>query len=130
MLASAAIVADVIDIAARAPIADLVGGIMIAFAQPVRLSDCINLVLPLRADVEAISAAMLEAGEQLAPAPEGKQDAVEVVDIGSNGVRLRLHAWAADSLRRRELASDLRAAVLRRPISDGLIGGRHGDGDD
>ena len=46
-------------------------------------------------------------------------------------MRLRLHAWAADPLRRRELASDLRAALLRRLSDDGLIGGEEaaGDGD-
>ena len=55
---------------------------------------------------------------------------VEVADIGGGGVRLRLHAWAADPLRRRELASDLRAAMLRRLTGDGLLGGRDGDGGD
>jgi small-conductance mechanosensitive channel len=182
MLASAAIVAGVIGIAARAPIANLVSGIMIAFSQPVRLNDYISvdgdygtveqisliytyirtadgrrvvipneafamkavhnysigspgsfvtvdLVLPLAADLEAVSAAMLEVGEQLAPPPEGKHDTVEVSDIGAGGVRIRLHAWAPDSLKRRDLASDLRAAVLRRLVGDGLLGGRDGDGD-
>jgi small-conductance mechanosensitive channel len=183
MLASAAIVAGVIGIAARAPIANLVSGVMIAFSQPVRLNDYISvdgeygtveqisliytyirtadgrrvvipneafamkavhnysmgspgsfvtvdIVLPLESDVTAVSAAMLAVGEQLAPAPEGKQDTVEVSDIGSGGVRLRLHAWAPDSLRRRDLASDLRVAVLRRLVGDGLIGGGNGDGGD
>ena len=183
MLASAAIVAGVIGIAARAPIANLVSGIMIAFSQPVRLNDYISvdgeygtveqisliytyirtadgrrvvipneafamkavhnysmgspgsfvtvdLALPLDADLTAVSAAMLEVGEQVAPPPEGKQDSVEVADIGAGGVRLRLHAWAPDSLARRDLASDLRAAVLRRLVGDGLIGGGDGDGGD
>ena len=183
MLASAAIVAGVIGIAARAPIANLVSGIMIAFAQPVRLNDYISvdgefgtveqisliytyirsadgrrvvipneafaskavhnysmgspgsmvtvdLTLPLDVELQAVSAAMLEVGDQLAPPPEGKKDVVEVVDIGAAGVRLRLHAWTADSLTRRELASDLRAAVLRRLVGDGLIGGGDGDGGD
>ena len=184
MLASAAIIAGVIGIAARAPIANLVSGVMIAFSQPVRLNDYISvdgefgtveqisliytyirsadgrrvvipneafamkavhnysmgspgsmvtvdLALPLDADVERIAQAMLEVGESLAPAPVGKQDSVEVADIGGGGVRLRLHAWAADPLRRRELASDLRAALLRRLSGDGLIGGEEaaGDGD-
>jgi hypothetical protein len=66
----------------------------------------------------------------VAPPPEGKQDSVEVADIGAGGVRLRLHAWAPDSLARRDLASDLRAAVLRRLVGDGLIGGGDGDGGD
>ena len=72
---------------------------------------------------------MLEVGESLAPAPEGKKDSVEVVDIGGGGVRLRLHAWAADPLKRREIASDLRAAMLRRLTGDGLIGGEADGGD-
>jgi small-conductance mechanosensitive channel len=184
MLASAAIIAGVIGIAARAPIANLVSGIMIAFSQPVRLNDYISvdgefgtveqisliytyirsadgrrvvipneafamkavhnysmgspgsmvtvdLALPLDADLERVAQAMLEVGEALAPAPVGKADSVEVADISGGGVRLRLHAWAADPLRRRELASDLRAALLRRLSGDGLIGGEEaaGDGD-
>ena len=177
MLASAAIIAGVIGIAARAPIANLVSGIMIAFSQPVRLNDYISvdgefgtveqisliytyirsddgrrvvipneafamkavhnysmgspgsmvgidLSLPLDADVERIAQAMLEVGESLAPAPVGKQDSVEVADISGGGVTLRLHAWAADPLRRREVASDLRAALLRRLTGDGLSAGR------
>jgi small-conductance mechanosensitive channel len=181
MLASAAIIAGVIGIAARAPIANLVSGVMIAFSQPVRLNDYISvdgefgtveqisllytyirgsdgrrvvipneafamkavhnysmgspgsmvsvdLALPLDANAERIAQAMLEVGETLAPAPEGKQDTVEVADIGGGGVRLRLHAWAADPLRRRELASDLRAALLSRLRDDGLLGGGDADG--
>jgi small-conductance mechanosensitive channel len=182
MLASAAIVAGVIGIAARAPIANLVSGIMIAFSQPVRLNDYISvdgeygtveqisliytyirsadgrrvvipneafankavhnysmgsaggmvtvdLALPLDVDVESVAQAMLEVGESLAPAPEGKKDSVEVADISGGGVRLRLHAWAADPLKRREIASDLRAAMLRRLTGDGLIGGEADGGD-
>ena len=181
MLASAAIIAGVIGIAARAPIANLVSGIMIAFSQPVRLHDyisvdgefgtveqisliythirssdgrrvvipnealamkavhnysmgssgstiSIDLELPLDADVEQVARAMLEVGESLAPAPEGKEDLVEVAGIAADGVRLSLHAWAPDPLRRRELASDIRAALLRRLTDDGLIDGGKADG--
>jgi small-conductance mechanosensitive channel len=177
MLASAAIIAGVVGIAARAPIANLVSGIMIAFSQPVRLNDYISvdgefgtveqisliytfirsadgrrvvipneafankavhnysmgssggmvtvdLALPLDVDVERVAQAMLEVGESLAPAPEGKKDSVEVADVGAGGVRLRLHAWAADPLMRREIASDLRAAMLRRLTDEGLLGGK------
>jgi len=182
MLASAAIIAGVVGIAARAPIANLVSGIMIAFSQPVRLNDYISvdgefgtverisltytyirgadgrrvvipneafankavhnysmgsagstvtvdLALPLEVDVEAVTRAMLEVGESLAPAPEGRSDSVEVADISGGGVRLRLHAWAADPLKRREIASDLRAAMLRRLLTDGLVGTGEADGD-
>ncbi len=183
MLASAAIVAGVIGIAARAPIANLVSGIMIAFSQPVRLNDYISvdgefgtveqisliytyirsadgrrvvipneafamkavhnysmgspgsmvtveISLPLDADVERAAQAMLETGVSMAPAPEDKMDSVEVADISGSGVRLRLHAWATDPLRRRELASDLRTALLRRLKADGLIGEGKADGGD
>lgn len=176
MLASAAIIAGVVGIAARAPIANLVSGIMIAFSQPVRLNDYISvdgefgtveqisliytyirsadgrrvvipneafankavhnysmgssggmvtvdLSLPLDADLERVAQTMLEVGEAIAPAPAGKEDSVEVADVSGGGVRLRLHAWAADPLRRREIASDLRAAMLRRLMDDGLLGG-------
>ena len=43
ILASAAIIAGVIGIAARAPLANLVSGVMIAFSQPVRLGDYISV---------------------------------------------------------------------------------------
>jgi small-conductance mechanosensitive channel len=43
LLASAAIFGAVIGIAARAPLANLVSGIMIAFSQPVRLNDYISV---------------------------------------------------------------------------------------
>ena len=43
MLASVAIFAAVIGIAARAPLANLVSGVMIAFSQPVRLGDYISV---------------------------------------------------------------------------------------
>ncbi len=49
MLASAAILAAILGIAARAPIANLVSGVMIAFSQPVRLNDYISV-----GDVEGI----------------------------------------------------------------------------
>jgi small-conductance mechanosensitive channel len=182
MLASAAIVAGVIGIAARAPIANLVSGIMIAFSQPVRLNDYISvdgefgtveqisliytyirsadgrrvvipneafankavhnysmgspggmvtvdLSLPLETDVERVAQAMQEVGESIAPAPEGKKVSVEVADVSGGGVRLRLHAWAADPLKRREIASDLRAAMLSRLTGDGLLGEKAHGGD-
>ena len=90
----------------------------------------VELGLPLDADVAGVTAAMLAVGESLAPAPEGKRDSVEVADISGGDVRLRLHAWAPDSLKRRDLASDLRAAILRRLAGDGLIGVGDGDGGD
>ena len=43
ILASAAIISGVIGIAARAPLANLVSGVMIAFSQPVRLGDYISV---------------------------------------------------------------------------------------
>ena len=54
---------------------------------------------------------------------------VGIADVSGGGVLLRLHAWAADPLRRREIASDLRAAMLRRLIGDGLLGGKAHGGD-
>jgi small-conductance mechanosensitive channel len=90
----------------------------------------VDLALPLDADVERVAQAMLEVGESLAPAPEDKMDSVEVADISGGGVRIRLHAWAPDPLRRRELASDLRIAVLDRLRGDSLIGVEKADGGD
>jgi small-conductance mechanosensitive channel len=54
MLASAAIFAAVIGIAARAPLANLVSGIMIAFSQPVRLNDYVA-VAGLEGTIERIT---------------------------------------------------------------------------
>ena len=176
MLASAAIMAGVIGIAARAPIANLVSGVMIAFSQPVRLKDYISVdgefgtverisltytyiraadgrrivipnerfassavhnysmgspgsvvsvdvALPLGADVRHARDAMVETGRAVAPAPEGREAWAEVAEIGADGVLVRLHAWSEDPLRRRELASDLRAALLEALAADGSLGG-------
>jgi small-conductance mechanosensitive channel len=182
MLASAAIMAGVIGIAARAPLANLVSGVMIAFSQPVRLCDYVrvddvygtveqisltytfirtadggrvvipnerfasspvhnysmgspgsmvnvDLRVPVGADIERLTVAMTEVGEALAPPPEDKQTSVECAEVGDGGVLLRLHAWAADPVRRRELSSDLRIALIRRLTDDGLIGAGAADGD-
>ena len=142
-LASAAIFAGVIGIAARAPLANLVSGVMIAFSQPVRLGDYISVddvygtveeirftytyirtpdnrrvVIPNEAfasqvvnnfsmgspgsmspwrsrcrqsgDVDtAARVTAQEIADDLAPAPEGKKNSVDVDDIGGNEVVLR-----------------------------------------
>jgi small-conductance mechanosensitive channel len=182
ILASTAIVAGVIGIAARAPIANLVSGVMLAFAQPVRLGDYISVngefgtveeitftftyirtadgrhvvipneafasqmvnnftlgspqsvvtvdvTLPVDCDLEAVRAALLAVGEETAAPPEGRQNLVTVEQLGAEGVGLRLHAWAPDPHSRRELASDLRGAVLTRLVGDGVLGrGREASG--
>ena len=101
MLASAAILAGVIGIAARAPIANLVSGIMIAFSQPVRLNDYIS-VDEVFGTVEQISLIytcirtadgrrVVIPNEAFANkavhnfsmgSPEGKRDSVDITDIG------------------------------------------------
>jgi small-conductance mechanosensitive channel len=175
ILASAAIISGVIGIAARAPLANLVSGVMIAFSQPVRLGDYISVddvygtveeirftytyirtpdnrrvvipneafasqvvnnysmgspgsmvavdfVVPLETDLEAVRRAVLEIADELAPAPEHKHDSVTVEQLGTTDVSLRLHAWAHDPHARRDVASDLRAAILRRLRDDGVLG--------
>jgi len=47
---------------------------------------------------------------------------VELADVSGAGTLLRLHVWAADPLHRREIASDVRLALLRRLTVDGLVG--------
>lgn len=174
MLASAAIIAGIIGIAARTPIANLVSGVMIAFSQPVRLGDYISVdgeygtveeirltytyirtldsrrvvipneafaskvvhnysmgspgsmvavsfTVPASADVEAVRGAALEIADDLAPAPEGKANSVDVDDIRGEEIVLRVHAWAPDPLMRRDLASALRLALLHRLPSDGVV---------
>jgi len=175
ILASAAIISGVIGIAARAPLANLVSGVMIAFSQPVRLGDYISVddvygtveeirftytyirtpdnrrvvipneafasqvvnnysmgspgsmvavdfVVPLAGDVAAVRAAVLAIADKLAGAPDDKSNSVTVEELGAADVTLRLHAWAHDPLTRRDLASDLRAAILRRLCDDGVLG--------
>jgi small-conductance mechanosensitive channel len=174
MLASAAIIAGIIGIAARTPIANLVSGVMIAFSQPVRLGDYISVdgeygtveeirltytyirtldnrrvvipneafaskvvhnysmgspgsmvavtfTAPASADVEAVRSAALEIADGLAPPPEGKANSVDIDDIRGEEVTLRVHAWAPDPLMRRDLASALRMALLRRLPDDGFV---------
>ncbi len=181
ILASTAIVAGVIGIAARAPIANLVSGVMLAFAQPVRLGDYISVngefgtveeitftftyirtgdgrhvvipneafasqmvnnytlgtpqsvvtvdfAVPVDADLEAVRAAVLAVGNELAEPPAGRENLVTVEQLGAEGVSLRLHAWANEPHERRELASDLRAAVLARLVADGVLGRREANG--
>ena len=175
VLASAAIISGVIGIAARAPLANLVSGVMIAFSQPVRLGDYISVddvygtveeirftytyirtpdnrrvvipneafasqvvnnfsmgspgsvvavdfVIPLVADVDAVRASVLAIADELATPLEGKNNSVTVEDLGATDVTLRLHAWARDPHARRDVASDLRAAILRRLRDDGVLG--------
>ena len=175
ILASAAIISGVIGIAARAPLANLVSGVMIAFSQPVRLGDYISVddvygtveeirftytyirtpdnrrvvipneafasqvvnnysmgspgsmvavdfVVPLAGDVAAVRAAVLAIADKLAGAPDDKSNSVTVEELGAADVTLRLHAWAHDPLTRRDLASDLRAAIIRRLCDDGVLG--------
>ena len=181
ILASAAMISVVIGIAARAPLANLVSGVMIAFSQPVRLGDYISVddvygtveeirftythirtsddrrvvipneafasqvvnnfsmgspgsmvavafAVPLTSDVDSVRDSVLAIADELAAAPEGKSNCVTVEDLGATEVALRLHAWAHDPHARRDLASDLRAAILRRLRADGVLGAREASG--
>jgi small-conductance mechanosensitive channel len=174
MLASAAILAGIVGIAARTPIANLVSGVMIAFSQPVRLGDYISVdgeygtveeirltytyirafdnrrvvipneafasrvvhnysmgspgsmvavtfAVPANVDLEAVRTAALEIADELASAPEGKTNTVEVDDIRGREIVLRVHAWAREPVGRRDLASALRLALLRRLLADGIL---------
>lgn len=175
ILASAAIISGVIGIAARAPIANLVSGVMIAFSQPVRLGDYISVggvygsveeirftytyirtadnrrvvipneafasqlvnnysmgspgsmvtisfALPLAADLDKVRQAVLELADGLTTPPEGRTNTVLVEDLGAHEVTVTLHAWAQDPHARRDVASELRAAILRRLRADGVPG--------
>jgi small-conductance mechanosensitive channel len=172
IFASAAIISGVIGIAARAPLANLVSGVMIAFSQPVRLGDYISIddvygtveeirftytyirtpdnrrvvipneafasqvvnnfsmgspgsmvtvdfVVPMTCDVAAVRGSVLAIADELAAAPEGTHNSVTVEALRAADVTLRLHAWAHDPLTRRDLASDLRAAILLRLRDEG-----------
>lgn len=172
MLTSVAILAAIIGIAARAPLANFVSGIMIAFSQPVRLGDYINIndvygtveeitltytyvrtlddhrvvipnelfastvvnnfskgapgtmvqvafSVPLGTDLGAARAVALATADRLAPAPAESPNHVDVQSLDANTVTLRVSAYAADPLQRRQLASDLRAELAARlPAGD------------
>jgi len=175
ILASAAMISVVIGIAARAPLANLVSGVMIAFSQPVRLGDyisvddiygtveeirftytyirtpdnrrvvipneafasqvvnnfsmgspgsmvAVDLVVPIASDIDAVRSSILTVADRLATAPDGRSNSVTVEDLGATDVTLRLYAWAHDPHKRRDVASDLRAALLRRLRDDGVLG--------
>jgi small-conductance mechanosensitive channel len=176
LLASAAIIAGVVGIAARAPIANVASGIMIAFSQPVRLGDYISIddnygtveeitliytsirtadnrrvmipnealaskainnysmgsagsllaitfTVPVTAPLEPVREAVLAEVDALASPPDGRRNAVVVEALTPDHVTLRADAWAADPLTRRDLASDLRAAIVRRLNNDGIYAG-------
>jgi small-conductance mechanosensitive channel len=182
MLASAAIFAAVAGIAARAPIANLVSGIMIAFSQPVRLGDYISIdddygtveeisliytyistldnrlvaipnealaskavhnysvgspgsmvtvtfSVPPTEPLREVRSAALEETDRLAAPPSGKVNSVIVEALAADEVTLRVDAWVIDPLKRRELAGELRAAIVRRLNHDGVYSTRD-DGDD
>ena len=82
----------------------------------------VDFVVPLAGDVAAVRAAVLAIADKLAGAPDDKSNSVTVEELGAADVTLRLHAWAHDPLTRRDLASDLRAAIIRRLCDDGVLG--------
>jgi small-conductance mechanosensitive channel len=81
----------------------------------------VTFSVPLETDVEAVRRAVLDVAQALAPAPEGIAATVDVEELRADHVTLRINAWASEPLQRRRLASDLRAAVLRRLLEDGLV---------
>lgn len=174
MLASVAIIAAIVGIAARAPLANFVSGIMIAFSQPVRLGDYVGLndvygtveeirlthtyirtldnrrvaipneafantvinnysmgqpgsmvevsfPVPLETDLDIARSAALKIADELAPPPEGFHNSVDVLDLGAEQATLRVSAWATEAVKRRELASDLRAGIQQRLLRHGLV---------
>jgi small-conductance mechanosensitive channel len=84
--------------------------------------------VPRGADLDAVRAALLRVADELAPPPEGKHNSVDVDDIRGADTQLRLHAWAHDPTQRRELASELRAAIAARLLRDGAPEGAEDPG--
>ena len=68
--------------------------------------------------------AALEEADTLAAPPQDKHNAVGVEALEPGHVMMRVDAWAVDPLKRRELASELRAAILRRLNDDGIYADR------
>jgi small-conductance mechanosensitive channel len=81
----------------------------------------VTFTVPANVDVEAVRTAVLEIADELAPAPENKTNSVEVDDIRGKEIVLRVHAWAREPVGRRDLASALRIALLRRFLADGIL---------
>jgi small-conductance mechanosensitive channel len=84
----------------------------------------VTFAVPPAAPVEAARAAALEEADRLASPPEGKRNAARIEALAPDHVTLRVDAWALDPLERRELAGELRAAILRRLNDDGLLADR------
>lgn len=176
MLTSVAIVAAIVGIAARAPLANFVSGVMIAFSQPVRLGDYISIndvygtveeitlthtyvrtiddhrvvipnelfastpvsnyskgapgsmvqvgfSVPLGSDLQFVRRTALAVADSLAPAPVESPNRVEVQALEATSVTLRVSLYAADPLLRRELASNLRAALATQ-LGEASLGER------
>ena len=80
----------------------------------------VDFVVPLGGDVERVAPVMLEVADR-----SHRRPAANRATSRSPTSRWRSAAAArlgADPLRRRELASDLRAAILRRLRDDGVLG--------
>ncbi len=82
----------------------------------------VDFVVPIASDVDAVRSSVLAIADELAATPDGKSNSVTVEDLGAADFTLRLHAWARDPHARRDVASDLRAAILRRLSDDGVLG--------
>ena len=82
----------------------------------------VDFVVPIASDVDAVRSSVLAIADELAAAPDGESNSVTVEDLGATELTLRLHAWARDPHARRDVASDMRAAILRRLRDDGVLG--------
>ena len=82
----------------------------------------VSIALPLSTDVSQARTAALETANSVAHPPEGAQNAVDLEDVSASEIRLRVCAWAAEPLGRRQLAGELRTALLARFLTDGILG--------
>jgi small-conductance mechanosensitive channel len=82
----------------------------------------VDFFVPLASDLDEMRASVLALAAELTKPPEGKNNSVTVEELGAEAVTLRLHAWAHDPHQRRDVASDLRAAIGRRLRDDVVLG--------
>ncbi len=82
----------------------------------------VSFALPLSADVDAVRRTVLELADGITAPPEGRRNSLLVDDLGADTITVSLNAWARDPYTRRDVASELRGAILQRLRADGVLG--------
>jgi small conductance mechanosensitive channel len=81
----------------------------------------VELPVPLTTPLDDVKRVMLEEATALSAAPPGRAHSVEVAEVGTDKVVLRLMAWTGDPLERRTLAAGLRERIVTALLARGLL---------